>query len=37
MRTARVELLIICGVLAWSRPASAVLVGKILAVVSGET
>jgi hypothetical protein len=35
-RTARVGLLIICGVLAWSSPASAVLVEKILAVVSGE-
>jgi hypothetical protein len=29
-------LLIICGMLAWSRPASAVLVEKILAVVNGE-
>lgn len=36
MRTARVGLLILCGVLAWSTPASAVLVEKILAVVNGE-
>ena len=36
MRTARLGLLIICGMLVWSRPASAVLVEKILAVVNGE-